>query len=72
MNEINAAFRTVRQEQTDAQAAGRQPAHCMPEKAPVSPDTLLGRFNSIPAARRNISVTQAVREWMADRYPCPA
>jgi hypothetical protein len=34
---------------------------------------ILGRFNAIPTARRSqISVTQAVREWMADRYPCPA
>ena len=72
MNEINWAFRTVRQEQTAAQAVGSRPAHCMPEKVSVNPDILLARFNGIPAARRNISVTQAVREWMTDRYPCPA
>ena len=31
---------------------------------------LLARFNAIPAARRNITVTQALREWMAEEHPC--
>jgi hypothetical protein len=44
----------------------------MPERVSFSPDAILGRFNSIPASRRNISVTQAMREWMAERHPCPA
>ena len=35
-------------------------------------DTLLARFNAIPASRRNITVTQAMREWMAEEHPCPA
>ena len=72
MNEMKTAFTTVRSEQKAAQAAGLRPATCMPEKVGVSPDAMLARFNAIPAARRNISVTQAVREWMAAEHPCPA
>lgn len=72
MNEMKTAFTTVREEQTEAQAAGRRPATCMPAKVGVSADALLARFNAIPPARRNISVTQAVREWMAAEHPCPA
>ena len=70
MNEVKQAFSTVRSDQTAAQAAGRRPATCMPEKVSLSADALLARFNAIPAARRNISVTQAVREWMAAEHPC--
>ena len=74
MNEINGAFRTVGDEQKAAEAAGRRPATCIAKGAKISlsPDMILNRFNAIPAARRNISVTQAVREWMAAEHPCPA
>lgn len=71
MAEFRGAARTVRAEQTAATTAGRPPATCMPEKVGFSPDQILARFNAIPAARRNISVTQAMREWMAAEYPCP-
>ena len=37
----------------------------------MSADGLLARFNAIPPGRRNITVTQAVREWMAEEHPCP-
>lgn len=72
MDEVKGGFRTVRQEQTAARAAGRTPATCMPERVPVDANSVLARFNAIPAARRDISVTQAIREWMAERYPCPS
>ena len=71
MGEVKGAFRTLRQEQQAARAAGRAPASCMPERVPVNAEELLARFNAIPAARRNISVTRAIGEWMAERYPCP-
>lgn len=72
MDEVKSAFQTVREEQASARAAGRRPATCMPEgKVSKSPDMILGRFNAIPAQRRSISVTQAVREWMAEEHPCP-
>lgn len=72
MNEVKTGFRTIRDEQTAARAAGRRPATCMPERASVNSDQLLARFNGIPAARRStLSVTGALREWMVERYPCP-
>lgn len=73
MDEVKTAFRTVGEEQEAARAAGRRPATCVPEgRVRLSADDILNRFNAIPVARRNISVTQAVREWMAEKYPCPA
>ncbi|MGZ9113056.1 MAG: hypothetical protein ACXW3K_00410 [Brevundimonas sp.] len=72
MNEVKGAFRTVRQEQTAARAASRRSATCMPENSSVNSDQILARLNAVPVNRRHISVTQAIREWMAERYPCPA
>jgi hypothetical protein len=73
MGEFRGSVLAVREERTAARAAGRQPANCMPDKVGFSPNEILARFNAIPAPRRSqISVTQAVREWMAERYPCPA
>ena len=72
IREFEGAVRTVRTEQTAAKTAGRRSASCMPAKVSFSPSSILGRFNAIPASRRSISVTQAMREWMAERYPCPA
>ena len=72
MAEVRAATRTVRAEQTAAASAGRSPRTCMPERVSMNATDLLARFNAIPASRRNITVTQAVREWMAEEHPCPA
>jgi hypothetical protein len=72
MGEFRGAVQTVRTDQTAATAAGRRPATCMPDKVSLSADDILTRFNAIPAERRSISTTQAVREWMAQKYPCPA
>lgn len=74
MNETKAAFKTVRDDQVAARAAGRRPATCIPEgtRISLSPEMILARFNAIPPQRRNITVTQAVREWMAAEHPCPA
>jgi hypothetical protein len=72
MTEMRASFTAVRAEEQTARTAGRRPATCLPERVSVNPDRLLGRLNAIPAARRNISLTQAIREWMAEEHPCPA
>jgi hypothetical protein len=72
IREFEGAVRTVRAEQVAARQSGRKPPTCMPEQVSFSPSAILGRFNSIPASRRNISVAQAMREWMAERHPCPA
>lgn len=72
MGEVRGAFETLRDERQAALAAGRTPAFCPPEgeRASLSADQLMARLTSIPPSRRHISVTQAMREWMAERYPC--
>jgi len=72
MGEVRAAFETINNEHGAAVAAGRTPAFCPPESGRIamSGDDILARLNTIPASRRHISVTQAMREWMIDRYPC--
>lgn len=73
LREVEAAGKAIRAERESAVAAGRQPAFCPPAgRLSVGAEALLARFNSIPASRRNITVTQALREWMAERYPCTA
>ncbi|CAL1692342.1 hypothetical protein MMB232_02507 [Brevundimonas subvibrioides] len=73
IGEVRAAGATLRSEHDAAVAAGRRPAYCSPEgRISISSNALLARFNAIPESRRDISVTQAMREWMAERYPCPA
>jgi hypothetical protein len=70
VDEVKAGFRTIRAEQRAAVAAGRQPAACIPERVALSPEEVLARLQTVPANRRSISVVQALREWMAERYPC--
>ena len=70
--EVRTATETIGNEREAAIAAGRRPAFCPAGRVSLSADAILARFNAIPAARRNISVTQAMREWMSERHPCPA
>lgn len=69
-NEVRAGFRTIRDEQRAAVAAGRSSATCVPQRVSFSAGEVLDRMNAVPAGRRSISVTQALREWMIERYPC--
>jgi len=73
IHEVTGAVSTVKAEQASALSAGRRPAHCIPPSGTgITPETLVTRFETLPASRRNISVTQAVRDWMIERYPCGA
>jgi hypothetical protein len=73
IQEVTGAVSTVKAEQASALSAGRRPAHCIPPSGTgITPETLVTRFETLPASRRNISVTQAVRDWMIERYPCGA
>lgn len=68
---VKQAVLTVKAEQASAMQAGRPPATCIPPTGTgITAQTLLARFSSLPASRRSDSVTQAVRDWMAERYPC--
>lgn len=69
----NQAFETVGAENRAARAAGRTPAACPPARMEVSPRQLLAFLNAIPQTRRaRMTPTDGIREWMANRYPCPA
>ena len=70
---IKQAVLTVKAEQATAQQAGRPSVTCIPPTGTgITAQTLIARFSSLPASRRGDSVTQAVRDWMAERYPCPS
>lgn len=69
--EAERAFRAVGQEIRDARAAGRTPPACPTERISLNPQQLLAYLNGIPQARRRqMSVTDGIRSWMASRYPC--
>ena len=71
VNEVTGAVSALKAEQAAELRAGRRPAHCIPSSGTgISARTLVNRFRAMPAARRDISVTQALREWMAERHPC--
>jgi len=73
IQEVTGAVSTVKAEQASALSAGRRPAHCIPPSGTgITPESLVTRFETLPVSRRNISVTQAVRDWMIERYPCGA
>lgn len=67
------AVNQVKSEQAAAERAGRRPNHCIPSSGTgITPESLVARFEGMPAPRRNVTVTQAVRDWMTERYPCRA
>jgi hypothetical protein len=71
--EAQQAFRTVGGEIRTARAAGRTPPACPPESISLNPQQLLGFLNAIPQERRQrMTVTDSIRAWMANRYPCSA
>lgn len=71
VDEVTSAVSRLKAEQAAAIRAGRRPAHCIPPKGTgISPGALIARFRALPDRRRDISVLQALREWMAERHPC--
>ncbi|WP_292051514.1 hypothetical protein [Brevundimonas sp. UBA5866] len=65
------AVNQIKAEQASAEKAGRRPATCIPSTGTgITPETLVARFEGMPVSRRNLTVTQAIREWMVERYPC--
>lgn len=73
ISEVSRSVNAVKAEQAADIAAGRRPAHCIPRRGTgITPETLMRRFETLPASQRDITVTQAIRDWMIERYPCPA
>lgn len=73
INEVSTSVHAVRNEQAAAVRAGRRPAYCIPSAGSgITPEGLLARFRALPHGRRDMPVVQAIREWMIERWPCPA
>lgn len=71
IREVIDAVSIVKAEQASAISAGRSPAHCIPPSGTgITPESLVVRFETLPQAQRSRTVTQAVRDWMIERYPC--
>ena len=73
--EIQNSAVVLRQERLAAEKAGRKGAFCPPGGKGVSigPKELLAHFRAIPAAQREkMQVKDAMRSYMARRFPCPS
>jgi hypothetical protein len=71
VNEVTGAVSRLKAEQAADVEAGRRPAHCIPARGTgITPQALMARLRSLPANRRDQSVTEAIRQWMAERHPC--
>jgi hypothetical protein len=70
--EVQAAALSYRKERKTAEAAGRKPEVCPPEKGSLNTDELTASFRAIPAeARPRTTVKQAWIGFMKRKYPCP-
>jgi hypothetical protein len=70
--EINGSAKAYGAEIGAAKKAKNPQHSCPPKSIKLSPDDILGHFNSIPPAQRNMSVKAAFYGMMKKRYPCPA
>lgn len=71
VDEVSTSVHAIRAEQAADVRAGRRPAYCIPARGTgITPEGLLARLRAIPASRRDITVHQAIREWMVERHPC--
>lgn len=72
--EITGSAGQLRAERMAAQKAGRKPAYCPPDKGgSIDSKQLLAHFRSIPAPQRErMQVRDAMRSFMATKFPCRA
>jgi len=72
-NEILAQSKLLRAERLTAQRAGRKPAYCPPANQRLGSNELLAAFRTIPVAQRpRVQVGDALRAFLARKYPCRA
>jgi len=70
-NEVRTAAGALKAEREAAGRAGRRPAFCPPGEVSLNANELLTHFGSIPAAQqRRMEVRDALRIYMARRFPC--
>ena len=73
MNEIKANSVALRAENIAAEKARRPKAYCTPAGgAKLSDKDIMGAMQAVPAAQRATTSTKdAMRAYLARRYPCP-
>lgn len=70
-NEVRTAAAALKAEREGAARAGRRPAFCPPASVSLNAEDVLTAFRSIPEAQRpRMEVRDALRMYMARRYPC--
>ncbi|WP_374274145.1 hypothetical protein [Brevundimonas sp.] len=73
IREVTRSVERLKADQAEAQRIGARPAHCIPASGTgIKPETLLARFEAIPAGRRHITVLQALRDGRASPLPAGA
>lgn len=71
--EFEGGLTAVRREEAAARSAGRAPSMCPPERLSIDPVATLRQLDAIAdAGRPSMTVTDGMRQWLRDRYPCPA
>ncbi|HLL58947.1 MAG TPA: hypothetical protein VK391_03545 [Allosphingosinicella sp.] len=72
--EVNNSAKAYGNDVKAARKAGKLTHSCPPAgtKLSMNSDELLGYFNSIPPAQRNMSVKTAFYGLMKKKFPCPA
>lgn len=69
--EVRTAAAQLKSEREGAVRAGRRPAFCPPANVSLNAEEVLNHMRSIPAAHRpRMEVRDALRMYMARRYPC--
>jgi len=69
--EVDAGFDQIGRDMRADRTAGRPPIACPPEKMQLNPRQLRDFLNTIPQARRQrMTVTDGLKAWMTNRYPC--
>ena len=69
--ETSTSFKQLRDERLAAQAAGKKPSYCPPDKGSLGVPEILGHFRSIPEAQRGRMTTRdGFKSLLARKYPC--
>ena len=71
--EFEGGLKAVKREEAAAMSAGRAPSMCPPERMSIDPEATLRQLDAIAdAGRPTMTITDGMRQWLRNRYPCPA
>jgi hypothetical protein len=73
MNQVKQDAAGLRAANQAAEKAGRPKAYCAPPAVKMTDRDIMGAMRAVPAAERPGTTTrEALRRYMAKRFPCPA